>query len=258
MNIQEYISSGIIESYVLGMASEKEKSEFEKLCQRHPELKQARIHFELTLEEKAFANAVPPPAYVKRRVLETIQQEIAIVSAEKIVSAQQATAPVRKIPSMRWAVAASIALLLGCGFLIYTFYNKNQELESEMARSKETLEKLDEKTRALEEQMLQDKKSVKQVKVLTPQQAIPATINVYWDSANTDVYLVIRDLVPLPSGQQYQLWSVSNGKHTSLGLFDAPEDDDRLILKMNNVQQADSFTITVEKKGSPRTSLPEK
>ncbi|HSS98730.1 MAG TPA: hypothetical protein VLK33_16965 [Terriglobales bacterium] len=47
MNIKEYISSGIIESYVLGLASSEEVAEFEKLCTEYPELVAARTSFEI-------------------------------------------------------------------------------------------------------------------------------------------------------------------------------------------------------------------
>ena len=58
MNIQEYISSGIIESYVLGLASPEERTEFEQICAQYPELAEARNNFELALEEQAGKNAI--------------------------------------------------------------------------------------------------------------------------------------------------------------------------------------------------------
>ena len=58
MNIQEYISSGIIEAYVLGLASKEEMAEFEKLCAAHSEIRNARDQFELSLEAAAIASAV--------------------------------------------------------------------------------------------------------------------------------------------------------------------------------------------------------
>jgi len=59
VNIQEYISSGIVESYVLGLASPEERIEFEEMCAQHPELVEARNNFELSLEEQARKNVVP-------------------------------------------------------------------------------------------------------------------------------------------------------------------------------------------------------
>ena len=72
MNIKDYIESGIIESYVMGLASEPERAEFERLCSQYPELVAARRKFEERLEGYASENAVPPPSEVKVKVLEAI------------------------------------------------------------------------------------------------------------------------------------------------------------------------------------------
>jgi len=64
VNVQEYISSGIVESYVLGLASQEEQREFEQNCAQYPEILEARIAFETSLEQQAMNNAViPPPAF---------------------------------------------------------------------------------------------------------------------------------------------------------------------------------------------------
>jgi len=69
VNIKEYISSGIIESYVLGLASNEERAEFEQLSSVHAELRQAKEAFELSLEQHALDNAVNPPAALKEKIL---------------------------------------------------------------------------------------------------------------------------------------------------------------------------------------------
>ena len=72
MNVSEHIASGIIESYVLGIASPEERVEFENLYRQYPELEQARIRFEESLEEKALHDAVKPPAELKAKILDSI------------------------------------------------------------------------------------------------------------------------------------------------------------------------------------------
>ncbi|HEX7845034.1 MAG TPA: anti-sigma factor [Chitinophagaceae bacterium] len=246
MDIKAYIASGIVETYVLGMASPAEKAEFEKLAEIYPELVSARNEFELGLEEKAFANAIPPPFEVKERVLDLISQEAAVEAVKRIMYEESNPPPVRKISSMRWAVTTSIVLLVGSLTFIYWLYTKNQQLKADIAQSKETLEQLDQQKRSFEEATLPENSSAKQVKVITPE-TVPATINVFWDSTNTHVYLVIRDLIKLAENEKYQLWSITKGKYQSLGLFDAP-DNDKLVLKLNNSQQAEAFAISIAKK----------
>ena len=51
MDIQQYISSGIIETYVMGLCSPAEESELEQLRQNYPELDKAIIAYEDELEK---------------------------------------------------------------------------------------------------------------------------------------------------------------------------------------------------------------
>ena len=76
MNVQEYISSGIVESYVLGLASDEERREFEQRCMQYPEVLAARNAFEMAMEKQALENAIAPPADLKKRIFEEIKDEI--------------------------------------------------------------------------------------------------------------------------------------------------------------------------------------
>jgi anti-sigma-K factor RskA len=231
LDIKAYISSGIIESYVMGMASPAERKEFESLCKQYPELKAAREEFEKNLEERAFSNAMEPPLFLKDRVLDTIRRE----RSGRLISIGN--------PRMRWAVAVSIILLLGCSVFIFIMYSKNQELKETLATSRDSLQHLDEKARSLQNKNTNEQPA--QVNLVDKDKNVITAINVFWDSTSTDVYLVIKDLKPLPAPKLYQLWSINEGKYTSLGMFNAPKDN-KLILKMTNVQKANSFAITIE------------
>jgi len=59
MDMDEYIASGIIESYVLGLATEPERTEFEERAGAFPALKQMVSDFEERLEEYALKEAPP-------------------------------------------------------------------------------------------------------------------------------------------------------------------------------------------------------
>lgn len=242
MNLQEYISSGIIESYVLGFASEKEKQEFERMLKKHPELVQLRDQFEVSLEKEAFANAIQPPAHLKETILSRINEESK--SNAKVVTIYPPKVK-RRISGKTWAVAASIILAIGCGFMVYTFYMTNRKLKGEIAQSKENIEKLEHNNKLVREAIVPPDLIVKPAKIDAPTQEIPPLFEVFWDSTNTDVYVIIKNLKALPVGQRYELWSLSKDKKESMGLFDAPQKEDKLILKVDDVQQAESFAITI-------------
>ncbi len=71
-NIKEYIDSGIIENYVLGLTDASETAELELLAGLHTEIFDANEDFSLMLEQYMVANAVAPPVTIKPLLLATI------------------------------------------------------------------------------------------------------------------------------------------------------------------------------------------
>lgn len=245
MNIQEYISSGIIESYVLGLTSEEERIEFEEACAQYPELVEARNNFELSLEGQARKHAITPPRDIKERTWSAVQQ-VAASNTSKILTME----PTRRSSSLNWVAAASIILFLAAGYFAFNFYSKNKKLsdtnkslEAKIARSDSILNKI-----AIEQEMMHDP-NVTVVNLVGTQKGSPSSANIYWDSTSANVYMIVKNMPQLPTNKQYQLWALIDNKPTDLGLFDAPKDN-KVILKMKNTQKADAFAITIENRGN--------
>jgi anti-sigma-K factor RskA len=74
LNTKEYISSGIIESYILGLASPEEAGILECVMKNNAEVKAAFEEAQKTLEDLATAQAAPP-ADLKSKIWNRIQQE---------------------------------------------------------------------------------------------------------------------------------------------------------------------------------------
>lgn len=68
MDIEEYIRSGIIESYALGLATASERAEFGQLMAEYPELRMALSVFEYQLEAFALVHEMPPPPGMRERI----------------------------------------------------------------------------------------------------------------------------------------------------------------------------------------------
>jgi anti-sigma-K factor RskA len=245
VNIKEYISSGMVESYVLGLLTAQERFEFEQYCETYPELREARDAFERVIEKQAMQNAIVPPANVKEKVWTAIQDKTASKTS-KIVSMEPTTA--RKPASYGWLAAASVILFIVAGYFAYNFYNQtknlkttNSELEARANRTDSVLNKM------LEDQRKMNDPNVTVVNMVGLQKAVPGSASVYWDSTSTNVYLIVKNMPKLPSEKQYQLWALIDGKPVDLGLFDAP--DPNVVLKMRNTQRADAFAISIENRG---------
>jgi anti-sigma-K factor RskA len=257
VNIKEYIESGIIESYVMGLASESERAEFERYCAQYPELVAARRKFEDKLEAYAAENAVSPPPEVKVKVLEAVGKESRSAAPSippKIINMENSKSS-SSSGVLKFMAAASIILLAVMVYLYYQGQQQNKDLADtnqrlivKAAETQNTLDKI------IGEQKVVSDSNTLVVNMVGTKVAPKSSANVYWDSASSKVYLVVKNMPQLPSDQQYQLWALIDGKPKDLGVFDAR--DQNVILQMKNTQKAQAFAITIEKKGgSPSPTL---
>lgn len=251
MNVKEYISSGIIESYVLGMATETERQEFENLCAQYPEIAGARNAFELALEEQMLHSSLPVPAQLKQAVEERLWD----TSGTEPAAVQVEETPVKRMGVWKWLAAASLILLAGTAFWAFHLRNRYQALE---AAHLQLQEQLRQSTASLDT-LKQDARLLQSpgMKMAAMQGTADARMyaTIYWDTASKDVYLMINNLPAPASDKQYQLWALLNGQPIDLGMIEARQK--RLLYRMKNVQQAQAFAITLEPKGgstSPTSS----
>jgi anti-sigma-K factor RskA len=235
MNIQEYISSGIIESYVLGLASAEERSEFEKTCAQYPEVLQARIAFEISIEKQAMENAVAAPDGLKQKLIDAIST---------IGEETKPATPVIKMNWLKYAIAACLILLAGSLYWNYSLQQKNKELTKKLNASGETLAQLQQDIK-----VLQGNPAIKMARMdgttISPQ----SFATVYWDTASHDVYLLVNNLPKPANDKQYQLWAFIDGKPVDMGLLELSEKPLQLY-RMKNAQTAQAFAITLEKRGN--------
>ncbi len=72
MDIRDYISSGILEQYVLGNTGKEESMEVERMAAAHLEIRNEIAEISRTIEQLAMANAVTPSRNVKPFLMATI------------------------------------------------------------------------------------------------------------------------------------------------------------------------------------------
>lgn len=261
MDIKSYIQSGVIESYVLGLADQDEILELERLRLQYPEINQAIIDFEELLEQTAAEHAVPVPAGVKEQLFERLKEEaMPAAPAPRINETPAAAAPVRR---MRWApmlAAASLILLVVSGVLNVHYYNRYHDVRQENADliAQRTTLFADNKTyqtRLIEMQedldMMADSAMMK-VSLAGVKGKENNAATVFWDTRTRDVYVMSSKLAPAPSGKQYQLWALVDGVPVDAGMIG----DCASICKLKNIPGAEAFAITLENAGgSPTPTL---
>lgn len=253
MNTQEYISSGIIESYILGLASPEEAGILECVMKNNADVRAAFEEAQKTLEDMATAQAVTPPSDLKSKIWNKIQQEQLVDNVQPMASVDiPATKPQEKIRiqgNSNWkllSAAASILLLLslaGNAFWMNDQSKTKQEiakLQTEKESQSLAIQKLSQKMEMFSNpDMLMV--SLKGVEKHPDSKAI-----VFWDKKTKDVYLNAEHLPKAPEGMEYQLWAISDGKPVNAGMYS--EDKDSKIV-LSNIPNAQAFAITLEKRG---------
>ncbi|MGZ5220062.1 MAG: anti-sigma factor [Chitinophagaceae bacterium] len=251
MNVQDYISSGIVESYVLGLASPGEQAEFEKMCKQHPEVLQARMDFEISMEQQAIQNAIAPPPALKQQVME------AALHTEAKILPISGKMQVIKTNWFKYAAAGCAVLLAGSLIWNISQYSRNKKLQASYNEVAKDYDSAAFRLSEIEDQvaMLTLNPNIKMaaMKGMEPSPASFATV--YWDTTSKDVYLIINNL-PKPAGdKQYQLWALLDGKPIDVGMIDNDifTGEKKLMIQMKNVSGAQAFAITLEKKGGNPT-----
>jgi mannose-6-phosphate isomerase-like protein (cupin superfamily) len=82
-DVANYIESGILQVYVLGLASAEEKQEVESFMILHPEIRDAIELFSRDIEHQAVMNATQPPVAVKTTVLATFDYMERLMKGEQ-------------------------------------------------------------------------------------------------------------------------------------------------------------------------------
>ena len=247
MNTKEYISSGILESYILGLASPEEAGILECVMKNNAEVKAAFEEAQKTLEDLATAQAITPPSDLKSTIWNKIQQEQIVESIETpVIKVEKAETKTKNTNWQKYAIAASVLFLISIiGNFIWI---------DDISKSKKEIAALQiqKKSQDLALQASQEKLAILSNPdiLIVPLKGVEkhpdSKALVYWDKDSKNVYLNAENLPKAPEGMQYQLWALVDGKPVSAGMYSA-EKNTRTILA--NIPKAQAFAITLEKQG---------
>nr|WP_294793154.1 cupin domain-containing protein [uncultured Mucilaginibacter sp.] len=69
MNLQDYINSGLLEQYCLGLLDSDEANQVVSYCSKYPELREELKNIEAAIEKMSAEKAVAPPDQLKEKIL---------------------------------------------------------------------------------------------------------------------------------------------------------------------------------------------
>lgn len=268
MDIREYISSGILEAYVLGGLSSKERQEVECMSSIYEEISAELTKLQSGFEQAARANAVDPPAGLKASIMEAIkntpQDHIEEESSKEApIVALNTTQKKSNVTMWRAAAIVLVVVSAGLGFLYTSNRGEVADQSERIASLEETIssqkESIDKNENQLSElTALNDFISDKQTKLVTMPGldiAPDAGTRVYYNPTKKQVALQVDFLPETPSDKQYQLWAIVDGKPTDMGVLDKL-DSDQLLMVDYDYGTPEAFAITLEKAGgSPQPDL---
>jgi anti-sigma-K factor RskA len=231
MDIQQYISSGIIETYVMGLCSPGEERELEQLRSQYTELDKAILIYEEAMEKNMLQHSSLPGDAVDNRILSMLN----------VQDKQAPVIPMLKRESNRLkyaAAAAAVVLLIISGYFNYYLYRQNKKQDT--VSSIITLPENDYK--------------VMNNPAITPVAMYGVGIHaicrctMFWDKKTGKMYIMIHHLPQSSDTKDYQLWATVDGKQVNVGIV---QDNIRgRFIEMNNVPAgATSFIVTLEKAG---------
>ncbi|WP_183557118.1 hypothetical protein [Mucilaginibacter sp. SP1R1] len=159
MKIKAYIESGVLETFVLGSASDQEVQELLYMKAKHPEVNEALQQLEQDMEKLAGNIAMTPPPHLWNRIEEEINALIPrpeVTPAryternyesdtrtngkdDQYIEVEGSSTHIRVHKSWRWVLAAIFVLgKIFLAFAIY-FYLENRQAQEQLKELKTEL-----------------------------------------------------------------------------------------------------------------------
>ncbi len=244
MDVQKYITSGILELYVAGILSEKENLEIANYAKEYPEILKEIEAIEASILELS-KKASPGLMYSFTSIMDKINKDI------KVIAIDDKRSPI--LSYVGWA--ASVLLAIG----LFWMYQQNEALKSD-------IQVVEQQNTNLEQQIADTDSSLEKTQALLNtirdknisvvplggQDVSPTSYaKAYWNIEDQKVFIDAKGLPEPPDGFVYQVWSLklSPLTPTSVGLLEDFATDENKIFALNNPNDSEAFGITLEPAG---------
>lgn len=248
MDIKDYISSGIIENYVLGNVSEQERQEVECLSHIYPEIQAELFNYQENIEALALSLSKKAPSHLKTSILSKISEiEQVDEGSGKIVSIQEAKGGKQgKFNFGYISAAASLVFAIVITTLFFSKVGDNERLNDLVVSQSQTIVGLQERGIASEEILKHVNDTATKKIILKGAGRFPNEVaTVYFNENSSKTYSLLSGLETPPEDMQFQLWAIVDGKPLDLGVYNT---EDKLTQNPSLIK-AQAFAITIEKKG---------
>lgn len=230
----------------MGNLSAEESSILECVMKNNVEVQNAVFEAQKTVEKFATDLAVEPPSYLQNAIRNKLEFGNIDSDEGNIIPLHQKENQKKEINNYPiWMKAASVAVLFGLGYLGYEVNLKSNQLQKIAKNNTELSSKISDL-----EQMNSVIMNSKRIELKGVEKHPNLIADVYWHTSKK-VFLEIKNLPAAPTGKQYQLWAIVDGKPIDMGMYSAKKDS--TIQEMKSVDNAQAFAVTLEKEGGNAT-----
>jgi hypothetical protein len=235
-----FIQSGILEEYVLGIASKDDIVSVEAMRSQYPAVESYIVAFEEQIQRQFEGSNV------QMSVSASTDKNMAAFFAKNTVQNLPSEAA-KIVPLFNWkklAVAASLLLLAGSLFYNYKQHQTNVAQQAVLAAAKKSLPEAD--------YAVLNNPNITPVGMYGQGIHAVCRCTLFWDKEKNKAYVMIHHLVSSGESQNYVLWVNVNGKPVNVGVID--ENIRGKFVELNNVpQESDSFLVTLETNDKAQT-----
>ena len=244
MEINDIISSGILETYAMGLCSAEEIQQVEQWIKQYPEVASELASIQAGLESYAASHAVKPSDTVKEKLFQRLNIEVAEKKEAVVVPM-----------SNRWKfmAAAAVVLLIGSAVINLVFYNKYTQTNNELASVKQQMGELAKANEEMKNDgMIVSNPNSMPVSLKGMDNMPDAKAKIFWmqnAGGGGDVFIDATNLPEAPEGKQYQFWAIVDGAPVSGGMIVKTTKGSFKLQRMKSFGKAEAFAISLEKAG---------
>ncbi|MEL7119220.1 MAG: anti-sigma factor [Bacteroidota bacterium] len=249
MNKKEFLNTGLLEQYALGLTTEEEALEVERYLKKFPELETDVRDIRSAIEKYATQQAIPPPPGSKSRLMNTLGD---MEFNEKI---SDTTDRVSRA-NYRWLSAAilmSFAGLIAMMILYAKLQSNHQQLTKDYAALSMECKKESEQAVAIQEMnnFIQNPNTTKLGMGCVADNNTCEAI-AFWNRTEGKGYVNLGNLPTPPEGKQYQIWADVDHVMINAGLLENTDE----LQTIAYIDNAESLNITLEPiGGSPEPTV---
>ncbi len=249
MDIQQLINSGIIEKYVLGLASQEEMDHVEQMAKEYPEVDKHICKMQNCMEEYADLNCSNTPKHIKAKMF---SQKGGIGAS---LSSGQDT--VQHLPqSWKWGAGIAAMMIVTLGGLSWVFYNNQKDALNKIAILSTQLKHLQSDQNVLlakNEQVVEGNVVLKdmntqKIHLKSSGSETETHAVLFFNPKHGKCLLNVIGLPKCPFGNEYQMWAKTNNKYIDLGMLKM-DDEKSELYNIPFIKDCESFVITLEKPG---------